>query len=89
MTQKQHWNGYKCDLVLEDDTWIRKRTSRNEKHGMGTEEDSIEATWSYPIDNHLRIYARAFKDYGESLLDYDREVDRIGIGFAINDILMR
>ena len=59
------------------------------KYRPGTEEDSIEATWSYPINSHLRIFARAFKGYGESLLDYDREVERFGIGFAINDILMR
>ena len=55
----------------------------------GTKEDGIEATWSYPLNDHLRIYARAFKGYGDSLLDYDREVERIGVGFAINDLLMR
>lgn len=65
------------------------RNTFNLKYRPGTKKDSIEATWSYPINSHLRIYARAFKGYGESLLDYDREVERIGIGFAINDILMR
>ena len=53
----------------------------------GTEEQSFELTWSYPISKHLRIYAQYFNGYGESLIDYNAETERIGIGFAINDYL--
>ncbi|MFV0278431.1 MAG: phospholipase A [Parahaliea sp.] len=54
----------------------------------GTEETSFEATWSYPIVNHIRLMLYYFNGYGESLLDYDAKSERFGIGFAINDYLV-
>ncbi|MCZ6656170.1 MAG: phospholipase A [Gammaproteobacteria bacterium] len=55
----------------------------------GTQKQSFELTWSYPITEHVRIYAQYFNGYGESLLDYDVRAERWGIGFAINDYLQR
>lgn len=37
----------------------------------------------------MRVYAQWYYGYGESLLDYDRRVNRFGIGIALNDYLMR
>lgn len=53
----------------------------------GTDKGGLELTWSYPLSNFLRVYAMYFNGYGESLLDYDHRVERIGIGFALNDYL--
>ena len=47
---------------------------------------AVELTWSYPINGNLRLYTQYFYGYGESLIDYDARIQRIGIGFAINDI---
>lgn len=55
----------------------------------GTEEVGYEFTWSYPISEWLRVYALYFNGYGESLLDYDKRVERVGIGIALTDFLMR
>ena len=55
----------------------------------GTEENGVELTWSYPISKHLRIYTQYWNGYGESLLDYDTRIQRIGIGIAINDLIQR
>ena len=55
----------------------------------GTEENGLELTWSYPVSRYLRVYAQYWNGYGESLLDYDVRVERIGIGIALNDWLQR
>ncbi|MGI9290863.1 MAG: phospholipase A [Gammaproteobacteria bacterium] len=55
----------------------------------GTEENGLELTWSYPISRYIRLYAQYWNGYGESLLDYDTRSERIGIGFALNDVLQR
>jgi len=53
----------------------------------GTEENGLELTWSYPLTSALRVYAEYWNGYGESLLDYDARIERIGIGIALNDWL--
>lgn len=55
----------------------------------GTDKTSYELTWSYPISKVFRIYTQYYNGYGESLIDYDYDNERIGIGIAINDYLMR
>jgi len=47
---------------------------------------AVELTWSYPIKDNLRLYSQYFYGYGESMIDYNAKTNRIGIGFAINDI---
>lgn len=47
---------------------------------------ALELTWSYPIKDNLRLYTQYFQGYGESMIDYNAKTQRIGIGFAINDI---
>ncbi|WP_157976573.1 phospholipase A [Parahaliea mediterranea] len=54
----------------------------------GTEKVSVETTWSYPIANHVRLMLYYFHGYGETLLDYDKKSNRVGIGFAINDYIV-
>jgi phospholipase A1 len=67
--------------------WTPNRNTFTAMLRPGTKESGFELTWSYPINNHFRIYTQYFTGYGESLIDYDRKVERIGIGFAINDFL--
>jgi len=55
----------------------------------GTKESAVELTWSYPISENVRVYASYFNGYGESLLDYNEQSDRFGIGFAINDYVIK
>jgi len=53
------------------------------------EKTNFEITWSYPISQVFRVYAQYYNGYGESLIDYNYDMERIGIGFALNDYLMR
>jgi phospholipase A1 len=67
--------------------WTPNRNTFTAMFRPGTKESGFEFTWSYPINNHFRIFTQYYNGYGESLIDYDRKVERIGIGFAINDFL--
>lgn len=45
---------------------------------------AFQAGWSYPFFGRDSIYwyAKGFSGYGESLIDYDRYVNKIGFGFS-------
>jgi len=67
--------------------WTPNRNTFTAMYRPGTKEAGLELTWSYPLNDHMRIYSKYYSGYGESLIDYDHRVERIGIGFAINDFL--
>lgn len=54
----------------------------NFKSGKG----GLLADYSYPITNQLRLYIQYFGGYGESLVDYQQRIQRIGVGIALNDL---
>lgn len=47
---------------------------------------ALEADYSYPLlkREDLFFYIKGFSGYGESLIDYNRRVDKIGFGFSIS-----
>ena len=55
----------------------------------GFSQGAVELGWSFPIFNYpfLKGYIQYFSGYGESLIDYDRYVNRLGIGLQFTDIL--
>jgi phospholipase A1 len=46
---------------------------------------AVQLEWSFPLFAMVAGYAQYFYGYGESLLDYDHRVNRIGIGFILSD----
>jgi len=48
---------------------------------------AIELNWSFPMGERLKGYLQYFSGYGESLIDYDAQVNRLGMGIALTDWL--
>ena len=55
----------------------------------GFERGAVEFGWSFPLWTYpyMKGYIQYFRGYGESLIDYDQRVNRIGIGISLTDWL--
>lgn len=46
---------------------------------------ALQLEWSFPLIKRVSGYAQYYVGYGESLLDYNHSVNRIGLGFMLTD----
>jgi phospholipase A1/A2 len=67
------WKGNRFGIML-----------RNNLH-FNTNRGAVQLEWSFPILERIGGYLQYFNGYGESLLDYNHRVNRIGIGFILRD----
>jgi phospholipase A1 len=48
---------------------------------------AVRLEWAFPLLRNVRGFAQYFNGHGESLIDYDAEIERIGIGILLTDLL--
>jgi phospholipase A1 len=52
---------------------------------FGLNRGAVQIEWSFPLFADMAGYVQYFLGYGESLLDYNHRVNRIGFGFVFAD----
>jgi len=67
------WNKHRFGMML-----------RNNLH-FTDNRGAMQLEWSFPLVRRISGYLQFFTGYGESMLDYNHSVNRIGIGFILRD----
>ncbi|MEX2475326.1 phospholipase A [Marinobacter sp.] len=63
--------------------------SLNLRNNLRSEDNktSVEFGYSFPMGDTLRGFFQYYNGYGESLVDYNERIQRVGIGIMLNDWL--
>jgi len=62
---------------------LRNNVGSGADHSRG----AIQLDFTFPLYGRVRGYAQLFNGYGNSLIDYNHNITRAGIGFLLSDIL--
>ncbi|MBJ3815928.1 phospholipase A [Shimwellia pseudoproteus] len=74
---------YQLKLGYELGDWI---FSAKGQYNWNTGYGGAELGVSYPITKHVRLYSQLYSGYGESMIDYNFNQTRIGVGVMLNDL---
>jgi phospholipase A1 len=83
ITKYMGWFELSAAYKQGETTWRMMARNNLRSNNKG----ALRLTYSRPFNHYIRLYIEVFNGYGESLIDYDRSVTRLGIGFELNDIL--
>jgi len=68
-----YWNQHRLSMM------VRNNFNFDDNHG------AVQLEWAFPLMERVSGYIQYFHGYGESLLDYNHSIRRIGLGFIIKD----
>ena len=72
-----YWNQYKFAVMF--------RNNLRSENNVG----AVQLDWSFPLplfkSDRIKGYIQYFNGYGESLLDYNKSINRISVGFMLVD----
>lgn len=54
------------------------------RYNFATGYGAVEGSYSYPVAKNVFLYGKVFAGYGESLIDYNRHVNKYSIGFSFS-----
>ncbi len=65
--------------------WKKHRFAVMVRNNLRTSDNkgAVQLEWSFPLFRHISGYVQYFNGYGESLIDYNKSVNRLGIGFML------
>ncbi|EON91214.1 phospholipase A(1) [Marinobacter lipolyticus SM19] len=79
-----HANYLAVYKLTEDRTFSLKLRNNLRSHDNKT---SVEFGYSFPMGDTLKGFFQYYNGYGESLIDYNERIQRVGIGIMLNDWL--
>lgn len=74
-------------LAYENERNVYSLLFRNNLQRGGDNRGAVQLDWSFPLRNRIKGYVQIFSGYGESLIDYDTSISRLGLGIMLNDWL--
>ncbi len=66
--------------------WKKTRFAMMVRNNLRSEnKGAVQLEWAFPLIERISAYLQYFNGYGESLIDYDKSVNRFSIGFIVTD----
>lgn len=75
---------YQVVYKLSEDKTISMQFMNNLRSDNRT---SVQLGYSFPLGGTIKGYVQYYNGYGESLIDYNQRIQRVGLGIMLNDWL--